>query len=1040
MNRVLFLLGVCALGLLQELIAKEWTTRDGKSSVEAELVDVDGELVILKRSSDGKLFKVPFSRLSLGDVQYVREAMKAAAGDNTAETAPIAPDGLGKQRSAAVVIPSGKGPPLANADRTGWQVKPDPAAVPWSLPAKHQLRIPVPKSNGRDDVLFPLAGAPVVALGSNDRDMVRELWDLRDQRRIGVIREPIPNINQLSLSPDGQLMAAFSTGQDAKIDLWSFQTGKLAKQIDLKASFVSVYGLDFAGQDRLVASMPNEKGFVMWNALSGERLAKIDAYPTPMKDRYVISAGGSYLAFAKDTDRVDIFDTRNGVLAGDLRIDVGERWSSQIGAMAFSRDGEEFAVLLGRRENSHFLCWSMSTGELVAQHKLNDQFDLRSPASSSPARMIGIEWLPDERGWLVLGGAIVDRKRGGPIWVADSERYSLYPAYRKIVDAERMLVVSGERDTRVLELIDIPWQQIEESDRIVAMGGSVEDLGLPDVTKADWSEPRDVSLARGDGNYAPAALAPLSVAATAGKVYYDASSMARTVVFSAAEAHRVLIGGDPSDYKKRREDMVSSQAGHFADIFDLGTGQRIARFEPPFATELQDFSPSGRLGLFRDLKTKDRIDVYDLESGKHQVGFRPYLDRGERFQRQVVWAEFVDDEHVLTRSQGGELVLWALDGCRAEYLLATGPSPVFLDRGRRYFAMVNDGFVNIIEAKTGALSSQFNLPGTLRIAAASAIVFRADGGRLAVLFYQEDERRLLAWDTSNVEPICDLTLPFQSFSMSWSDPDHIVVHGTQAPRDIAKGQRLTLVNVATNRVEWNYQLALGALPTVAPEDRFWSIVADPNRRGRQLLSFDLPDPKVQEVIASTPVPKPMFGKDTRVALKVVIGGMPDELPDRREREDEFDRSLREQYTGQLTSRGITVDDSSPVVFTVSVKNLTKDEIVLLGSRYRSRDAIAFVLSTKTVHATMSVQSGNNLTLWQRDHLVDLNGIDASRRPHDMPLSTYVHLQQWQQAKQWCIEMPLPKDLYHPDVYLGLGESEISTSGIRYLRQFASPSK
>lgn len=60
MNRVLFLLGVCALGLLQELIAKEWTTRDGKSSVEAELVDVDGELVILKRSSTASCLRFHF--------------------------------------------------------------------------------------------------------------------------------------------------------------------------------------------------------------------------------------------------------------------------------------------------------------------------------------------------------------------------------------------------------------------------------------------------------------------------------------------------------------------------------------------------------------------------------------------------------------------------------------------------------------------------------------------------------------------------------------------------------------------------------------------------------------------------------------------------------------------------------------------------------------------------------------------------------------------------------------------------------------------
>src|SRR3990167_8720607 len=132
---------VVAWACERELAAKEWTTRDGKSSVEADLVDVDGELVILKRSSDGKLFKVPFSRLSLGDVQYVREAMKAAFGDNPPKPVPTPPVGSGAPKPAANVTASDEGLPLASADKTGWQVKPDPASAPWSLPANHQLRI-----------------------------------------------------------------------------------------------------------------------------------------------------------------------------------------------------------------------------------------------------------------------------------------------------------------------------------------------------------------------------------------------------------------------------------------------------------------------------------------------------------------------------------------------------------------------------------------------------------------------------------------------------------------------------------------------------------------------------------------------------------------------------------------------------------------------------------------------------------------------------------------------------------------------------------
>jgi len=57
--------------------ARRWTSRSGTFSVEADLVNVEGEIVVLKRA-DGNLIRVPLAQLSLGDVQYVREAMTAA--------------------------------------------------------------------------------------------------------------------------------------------------------------------------------------------------------------------------------------------------------------------------------------------------------------------------------------------------------------------------------------------------------------------------------------------------------------------------------------------------------------------------------------------------------------------------------------------------------------------------------------------------------------------------------------------------------------------------------------------------------------------------------------------------------------------------------------------------------------------------------------------------------------------------------------------------------------------------------------------------
>jgi len=50
--------------------AREWTDSTGKFSVEAELVEVQGEKVILKKA-DGSVLAVAIARLSEADQQYV---------------------------------------------------------------------------------------------------------------------------------------------------------------------------------------------------------------------------------------------------------------------------------------------------------------------------------------------------------------------------------------------------------------------------------------------------------------------------------------------------------------------------------------------------------------------------------------------------------------------------------------------------------------------------------------------------------------------------------------------------------------------------------------------------------------------------------------------------------------------------------------------------------------------------------------------------------------------------------------------------------
>lgn len=86
---VLPALMVCLFSVAAVTEAREWTSRDGKYTVNADLLRLEGSQVVLRREN-GTVIRVPLDRLSLTDVKYVQEAL-AAAGRASESPDHIAP-------------------------------------------------------------------------------------------------------------------------------------------------------------------------------------------------------------------------------------------------------------------------------------------------------------------------------------------------------------------------------------------------------------------------------------------------------------------------------------------------------------------------------------------------------------------------------------------------------------------------------------------------------------------------------------------------------------------------------------------------------------------------------------------------------------------------------------------------------------------------------------------------------------------------------------------------------------------------------------
>jgi HEAT repeat protein len=98
--RHLVLLAVVILSLpVSPTAARQWASRDGAFAVEAELLDVKGGNVVLKKA-DGSQISVPLNKLSLGDVRYVNDVLRAAEAGVTGAAAEASAPAAAKPQAA----------------------------------------------------------------------------------------------------------------------------------------------------------------------------------------------------------------------------------------------------------------------------------------------------------------------------------------------------------------------------------------------------------------------------------------------------------------------------------------------------------------------------------------------------------------------------------------------------------------------------------------------------------------------------------------------------------------------------------------------------------------------------------------------------------------------------------------------------------------------------------------------------------------------------------------------------------------------------
>jgi hypothetical protein len=150
MKRTLLLAVIVAISSSSHAIARQWTSRAGGFSVEAELVDVRDGNVILKKA-DGSQVSVPLNKLSLGDVRYVNQELKAAESGLVGQKSESAAPGV-----APAAAPAATEGPQAAAPPEAVKLSPEASALlkklryDWKKGQKYVYRIRIAGDRGGD--------------------------------------------------------------------------------------------------------------------------------------------------------------------------------------------------------------------------------------------------------------------------------------------------------------------------------------------------------------------------------------------------------------------------------------------------------------------------------------------------------------------------------------------------------------------------------------------------------------------------------------------------------------------------------------------------------------------------------------------------------------------------------------------------------------------------------------------------------------------------------------------------------------------------
>lgn len=938
----------------------------------------------------------------------------------------------------------------------------DALPPPLELPAGHKVEIPLLGASRSQTIVYPTAASPfILAHSSTPDETVFELWDVRTNTRKGAMKLAQSAPRSMVLSPDGALVAFES---DKTLQVYSTVSGALISKLAPKDSRGFSH-VDFLGDDQLILRQSPSLDLSIWDAMTGQKLSDVPLGGMRSLGPIAYSPDRKYLALVAD-NALHVKQLQGPLWNRIPLPQVGDRSAARCQWLTFSPDGRELAGLFDASTELTAVCWELTGGKVVAQHKFKTMKGYRTNSTQVP-----LAWLKAGVGWLAYGSTVIDRQHGGPVWMLPT---STGPGHYPIrpLDANTILAIRTAVDQETIEGITLPADEIAAGLAMIVSGGTLQDVGLPEMTKPDWSKVVDVADLLVPGTWS-VAVEPVNLPAfeKAPALELGKSESAVNQIFFGNLTSGAIYAWCRRDYT---EPATAKVRTHTLEQYDFKSGKRIGSLQLPFEGDLMAVRGDGKLLAVSPLSNRERIDVVEAATGKHIAGWRPFSVDKDKYGKTVTAATFIGTSYLLVECKSDKFSLWKLPECKAVLTgaLGTGGQGIAVSPDQKYLAVHRASGVRLIDVATGqpcgeCLVRNDQAAGLASLNLAKSVAFSAKGDRLAFLVQVSDTTKfppmettpnyryiprssrygrsyvlpsiptpknykipdeafsgiIGIWNLRTGEKEKEFAIPRSARTMAWSGDDHLLLDGSY------------LIDLGREMLTWKYTVKHGKIVSDSSDGRTWYTTSHVKGQALLLAAQALPDEAVVRATATAQNVKPTFGSRMPVQLAINLQNTP---PEREKLREELATVLKRK----LVLNGNEVAESGRTKFLLNIEQRRTNDTIKLRVQGLA-NAGEVVIPVTEILCNLGIVAESGEVLWSDAQTIKTDehsdakpktaGAEAKSEPESTDIKTLLADRQWAAVVEWLEQIKLPGAIYPSAYREGVGESILTPNGPEAVR-------